>query len=137
MCGFALLYLIYTYWIFFNKSGLYYLLGNLLYNQTRYFGFNKLYVFAMFIFGIGWNIFLVRERIHVYFPFSVLGLCRLWTFAALVCTHICTVPPSSYAHQPHCVWKILFPLSHPFPLALKIFLPPLLLRYLTLGGRVW
>lgn len=67
--------------------------------------------------------FLVRDVIFCPLPSlcvstpSDLVLCR----DCACCHHLCKLISGQF----WCVWKTLFPRSHPFPLVLKIFSPPL------------
>lgn len=72
------------------------------------------------------NRFCVRGGLGVHIPISMLEFCLGWSCAGPV--HL---PVSVSSHVPHscCVWKMLLPWRHPLPLALRIFLPPLLNRF--------
>ena len=49
--------------------------------------------------------------------------------------HVITNAVSSYVQLPCCVQKIQFPCSHPLSLALRLFLPPLLHRFLAIDRK--
>lgn len=66
-------------------------------------------------------------------PFWMFEFCVAWTCAGPV--HAVTVSVGLSVHQSCCIWKTRLPESHLSPLALTIFLPPLLHRSLTLEGR--
>lgn len=57
----------------------------------------------------------------------------VWTWAGLL--QVVTVSRSSYLYQFCCAWKKPFSWSHPLPLALTIFQPPLVYRCLRLKGK--
>lgn len=62
--------------------------------------------------------------ICTHFPLLVLGPCLTWAWENLV--FVASVSVSSRVHQCCCARKIQFPWRHPPPLALTIFLLPLL-----------
>lgn len=75
-------------------------------------------------------------RLSVHFHFSGLGFffpdLNLYDLVCAV-----TDSGSAHMHQSWWVWKTLFPLSHPTPLALQIFPPPFPHRSLNLDwGRI-
>lgn len=69
---------------------------------------------------------VLEVGVGVHIPISVLGFCLGWSCAGPV-----YLPVSMSSRVPHscCVWKMLLPWRHPLPLALRIFLPPLLNRF--------
>lgn len=69
-----------------------------------------------------WSSIWVRDGAHVHFSLSVLGPPLAWSCADY--RHAATVSVSSYVCQFCCVWNALFPWWFPFPLVLRIFLPP-------------
>lgn len=64
------------------------------------------------------------------FLFSVLRLYLIWTCVSFVCVVIVSVSSCVYCFC--CRWKALFPWSYTRPLPLRISLPTLLLRSLSL-----
>lgn len=61
------------------------------------------------------------------------GLCLAWIYVSLV--HAVMVSVSSAVHHPPCVWKMLFSCCHPLSLALTIFWPHHLHRFMSLESR--
>lgn len=59
----------------------------------------------------------------------------LWGLACARPVHAVSTALNSQVELLHCAWKTLLACSHPWPLALKIFLSLLLLQSLSLGGR--
>lgn len=87
---------------------------------------NQLSVGDSFLVGVGANI-----RLTPWAPTT----CLAWICAGSV--PAATVSVSTYVCQSWCVWKTLFPWSHPSALALTVFSLLFLHQSLSLEGRSW